>query len=637
MATSMDNQTPETNQKCPHDGAYPPDLLKQLHHDCPADLSFWCGSRILECARELEARCQVEGWDYYDKLHLNFRHYVEDAIRLCFPDVQVFWSTREKPIPAEMPEPDEGTRPGSRLLNEVIFDLNRHYHAHKLLHALAQFSVGRSHIFTITGKPEGATLTCHPMARRDANHERTAAWPIDIRFHGEPTIIDLCRDLCEDASDRGPSSRDALATAIRDHIEHWAEGATWPKDYFRDNLANDAEHALAEKIERDARQQPGRKLSFAERYVEAVKHIALISLYQENNAFSAMTYILAPTLSGESAASLVIYWPRIDGHGSEGEAPPHLLYLLQMILGQNATTILAKDREGRQAKRLAEARKVALSHYGHTLKHRLDVLSAFLDANAPGAVRLRADMLKDLTLILQLNSVDDRQELCEKLPERKRKRFLDIEGVDDALSELDLLGRVHVWADVLTRDEDVPVKDASGQVEKHVHCPVGLKLYDRISSATVGWQMTSMGQRARLKEPVFRELLFELLNNAWKYGDRRLRTVDGTAQVQISVWLDTVPMIIDGKTRPLLVLANVIQPAKVDDCPLIAESWTRWPDKGDIRYNGPGMALDLFRRLGLGDMYYRTRTRKSKLYLEVGISFAALAVDAGVAKEQAND
>lgn len=307
------------------------------------------------------------------------------------------------------------------------------------------------------------------------------------------------------------------------------------------------------------------------------------------------------------------------------------------INAHHSAVVDARKREMQAAGRLAEARKVALSHYGHTLKHRLDVLSAFLDANGPGAVRLRADMLKDLTLILQLNSVDDRPELCEKLPERKRKRFLDIEGVDDAIAELDLLGRIHVWADVLTRYEDVPVKDASGQVEKHVHCPVGLKLYDRISSATIGWQMTSMGQRARLKEPVFRELLFELLNNAWKYGDRRLRTVDGTAQVQISVWLDTVPMIIDGETRPLLVLANVIQPAKVDDCPLIAQTWSRWPDKGDIRYNGPGMALDLFRRLDLGDMYYRTRTRKGRLYLEVGISFAALAVNAGVAKEQAND
>lgn len=303
------------------------------------------------------------------------------------------------------------------------------------------------------------------------------------------------------------------------------------------------------------------------------------------------------------------------------------------------TPVLARVQEARsrEASLLAEARKVALSHYGHTLKHRLDPLSAFLDANAPGAVRLRADMLKDLTLILQLNSVDDRPELCEKLPERKRKRFMDIEGVDGAPAELDLLTRIHEWAQVLTREEYVPVKNASGQIEEHIHCPVGLKLLDRISSVSVGWQMTSMGQNTRLKEPVFRELLFELLNNAWKYGDRRLRTVDGKAQVQISVWLDTVPMIVDGETRPLLVLANVIQPAKVDDCPLIAQSWTRWPDKGDIRYNGPGMALDLFRRLHLGDMYYRTHTRKGKVYLEVGISFAALAVTAGVVKEQAND
>jgi len=629
----MDNQTPETNQKCPHDGAYPPDLLKQLHHDCPADLSFWCGSRILECARELEARCQVEGWDYYDKLYLNFRHYVEDAIRLCFPGVQVFWATREKPKPAEMPDPGKGTQPpGSRLLNEIIVDLNRRYHAHKLLHALAQFSVGRSHIFTITGRPEGATLTCHPMARRDANHERTAAWPIDIRFHGTLTVAELCRDLCKDASDKGPSSRDELATSIRNQIERWAEGATWPKDYFRDNLTNDIEYALAEKIERDARQQPGKKLSFAERYVEAVKHIALIALYQENNAFSAMTYILAPTLSGESAASLVIYWPRIDGHGSE--APPHLLYLLQMILGQNATTILAKDREGRQARRLAEARKVALSHYGHTLKHRLDVLNAFLDAEAPSAVRLRANMLKDLTLILQLNAVDDREELCERLPEQKRKRFMDLEGVEDAPSELDLLPRIQEWSEVLTREEDVPLRDVSGRIETRVRCPVQLKLFPRITSASIGWQMTSAGQDARLKEPVFRELLFELLNNIWKYGERvLLMGEDGNSYVQINVRVTKANIVVSGNTISLLVLANIIQPAKVGDCPLIAEQWKRWPDKGDIRYNGPGMALDLFRRLELGDMYHRTRTHNGKVILEVGMAFAELHLTSDLGKE----
>ncbi len=637
MTTSTGIRTKEEGKRsCPHRSAYPPELLERLHQDCPADLSFWCGSQILAQTRELEAQCQIDGSGYYERLHLRFRGIVEDSLRNCFPGVQVFWATREKPERQEMLSPGEGTRSGSGLVNEVTFDLNRDYHAHEFLAALAQFTVGRSHIFTISQQLTndrtsfGVRLTCHPLANRDGHFEQMTPWDIDIRFGGECSTAAFCDDLCHNAVAKGRAARAEITQNIKAQIGRWVADAEWPEEAFRTRLASQTDRKLADKMAHDAVERPNEGLD--SRYREAVEHLALIAIYQENNGFSAMTYVLAPTIEGASAASLVIYWPQA------GEKPLNLLLLLQLILGQNATTILAKDRESREARRLAEARKVALSHYGHTLKHRLDVLSAFLRANAPEAVRLRAMMLEDLTLILQLNAVDNREELCEGLPDRKRKRFMDIEGAEDTPSELDLLSRVWEWSDALTRDEEVPIRDEAGHIVARVTCPVRLKVFPRITRATVGWQMTSADDNTRLKEPVFRELLFELLNNIWKYGDRLMMTEeDGEPHVQINVRVTAAAVRVAGKIVPLLVLANIIHPAKAHDCRLVAQRWTRWPENGDFRYNGPGMALEIFHRLKLGDMYYRTRSNDNNLILEVGVSFVGLHILPDPAKGQDND
>jgi len=613
MTTSTDGRRPSgPPRRCPHEGAYAPELLEQLHHDCPADLSLWCAARILSQARELEAECQVRGWDYYEKLHSQFRAIIEESLLTCFGDVEVFWATREKPNIDEMPHaPRKGTRPGSMVVNEIIFDLNRNYHAHKLLSALAQFGVGRSHIFTIGRMPDGVRLTCHPMVTKDGSHRPVAAWEINVSLTGTCSVAQLCEHLCAIAEANGPDARQKIADEIRMQIDLGAADAVWPEQDFRNRLESPTERDLADKMDHEALTHPDR--GFARLYVEAVKHMALIALYEENNDFAAMTYLLAPTLHGESESSLVVYWPRLQGEG-----PLHLLYLLQMILGQNATAILAKDLEIQDAHRLAEARKMALGHLGHTLKHRLDTVQAFLDQHGQAGLSGHVRMLADLTVILELNMVDDREELLA-LEKRKRDRFLEYadEGSAQPLNLLDCI--MQDWPKLVAREQSYSDEG------KRLDAWCRLDMHSRIRSAQIGHALVDAdGRRCCLSEAVYRELLFELLLNVRRYGyvQRSLgETHNGTPVV--SVRCDLGAAEIGGRT--LLTLLNQVHPGKDLPSYLRSADWSRWP--AERKYDGPGMALELLRRLKMGDLFFRCQTLDTgEVLFSVGMDLLGLEI-----------
>lgn len=418
MPTSMDDRQPRrTGDRCPYESAYSPDLLKRHNRACPADLSLWCVNRILLRVRELETDCHVHGRDYYLELHSQFRRIVEESLSACFPLAQVFWATREKPKPNEMP-PAEG------IINETIFELNQDYHAHHLLSALSQFQVGRSHVFSICKTTTGGRLVCHPMGGNDDLHDEDRAWQVDLPMQQGLTVEALCAELRQRADSGTPQRRAEITERIKQQIDEWTRSVIWPDSDFRSHLLTASDRDLAHQIDEQAetRDEEG----WPAKFLEAAKHMALIALYQAHNDFAAMSYILAPTLHGESESSLVIYWPR-----STGEGPLHLLHLLQMVVGQNSTAILARDRESLDARRLAEARKMALGHLGHTLKHRLDTLKAFLDQHAHAGLGGHVQMLYDLTVILQLNTLDNRHELLSLEP-RKRDRFLEYAGQETA-------------------------------------------------------------------------------------------------------------------------------------------------------------------------------------------------------------
>ena len=264
---------------------------------------------------------------------------------------------------------------------------------------------------------------------------------------------------------------------------------------------------------------------------------------------------------------------------------------------------------------IAEARKMALGHYGHTLKHRIDVLSAFLDAHGTPAIKMHKEMLRDLSLILQLNTLDNRQELLERLPDEKAERFLDIEGHKNVEPSIDLIARIRDWKDLVSGEQKRLITDHNRAVNEERLCRVGLDITFSVTRAIIGLHLDanikSGTKKARLKEAVYRELLFELLNNAIIYG-KAVATYNPDRpmnyKIVVGMFIAKHILTIDGQDYDFLVIRNEINPKLIDSKAFIRSAinnheWQRWPGSG--RFDGPGMAVEIFRRLSLGDLYYK--------------------------------
>ena len=74
----------------------------------------------------------------------------------------------------------------------------------------------------------------------------------------------------------------------------------------------------------------------------------------------------------------------------------------------------------------------------------------------------------------------------------------------------------------------------------------------------------------------------------------------------------------ENRTIDVLSLTNEVQQSKIDTFPLKSPKWKRWPEHR--KYDGPGMAAELSRRLNIGDMYYRTTEIEDKFLFEVGVN-----------------
>ena len=292
-----------------------------------------------------------------------------------------------------------------------------------------------------------------------------------------------------------------------------------------------------------------------------------------------------------------------------------------------ATQVQDQAKKLEETEQVAEARKMSLGHYGHTLKHRLDTLNAFLAEHGTGAIALRSQMLRDLTLILQLNTVDNLDELLTHLPQRKQERFLDIEGKTNTSEFLDLTDRIPQWAGLVAGSRTFHIVDEEHGVCAETECPSELRLVQKAHTARIGLHLSIRDKGARLKEAIYRELLFELLTNAMRYGAYRSKRIPEVDQyiVHVTVQVSTERIRTEEGIAGLLVLANQVQAGRVKEFPMLADVWTRWPEAK--KYDGPGMAVSLFRRLGLGDMYYRTENRSGRLLFRVGLQFGGMEID----------
>ncbi len=298
-----------------------------------------------------------------------------------------------------------------------------------------------------------------------------------------------------------------------------------------------------------------------------------------------------------------------------------------------SSDIASSELQREEAHKVAEARKMALGHYGHTLKNRLDVLSSFLDEHGSPAIKMRKEMLRDLTLILQLNALDNREELLERLPSRKQERFLDIENTQGVQTEIDLIQCIREWRQLVGGQREFLIVDHEKRFQKEKKYEAELKINIEVEKAIIGLHLealTAQGKkRARLKEAIYRELVFELLHNSMRYGAYQARfNPEVCGNYHVSVWVtlsqELVPY--NGEQKHLLVLSNEVQPGKAID-PIIvkaqkSEGWYRWPESK--KYDGPGMSVDLFRRLELGDMFYRVEEIQGHIIYRVGLHFEGM-------------
>ena len=315
--------------------------------------------------------------------------------------------------------------------------------------------------------------------------------------------------------------------------------------------------------------------------------------------------------------------------------------LEELVQAEFLSMYLASSESHREeAHRIAEARKMALGHYGHTLKNRLDVLNAFLDIHGTPEIKLHKDMLRDLTLILQLNTLDNREELLERLPGRKIERFLDIEGQKGVEESIDLIARIRNWKDLVSGVRSRRITDPEHGVNADRYCHAELDIDFAVDHAFIGLHLeanTGSGKRkARLKEAIYREVLFELFNNAMRHGTYEA-TYDpgspGDYHMSVGMYICAGRHIVEEKIIHLLVICNEVQEGKAETSQIILEArkhtgWSRWPESK--KYDGPGMSVELLRRLGLGDMYYQveevsdeSENRKSLIY-RVGLYFEGM-------------
>ena len=297
-----------------------------------------------------------------------------------------------------------------------------------------------------------------------------------------------------------------------------------------------------------------------------------------------------------------------------------------------------KRLENQKKASRVDAIKLTIGHYGHTLKHRLDTLNAFLDQpDTPPLIRMRQCMLRDLTLILQLSAIDDREQLLEKTFDNKVDRFLEIEGTKKVPASINLVDSIKKWSSSFISTENmVMVVDKKRNIHEERLCEKSLDITTETSKIVIGFPMvvkTKHGAKhARFKNAIYRELIFELLSNVMRYGAYKTKfnpNAIGEYNVNVSLMIShcQISMSEIKNKIDLLVLSNIVQPEKSKDV-FIANTkqgtWHRWPE--EKKYDGPGMAVELFRRLKAGDMFYCIEKINGQTVFRVGLNFEGMKI-----------
>lgn len=285
---------------------------------------------------------------------------------------------------------------------------------------------------------------------------------------------------------------------------------------------------------------------------------------------------------------------------------------------------------------LAEARasERSLVHYGHTLAHRVAPITSFFNGEerVRDAAKASAHLVEHLSLVLQAHTLKNPDELFRQ-DAAKNGRFLTSE------SDLDLISHIN--------EIILPI------CSQNVCAQTGSTLSDKdiiYRYPQVNWAVSSASikrallndltkEDCRLHDAFFSQLLSEVLINCVRHAKHDLADYDGsTKSAPVLVNISHI----DDKDDSWLVVSNYTAeiPKKVlnklglgrdgymshPNGPSSTD-WVAWP--ADSENDGPGMAIALFRRMELGQLYVKyeaPRVAKGTGAFHVALSFNGLTV-----------
>jgi hypothetical protein len=278
---------------------------------CPSNLAIGCINDILEeISRLRSSEEQVE----------KFSNIIEQNLRRLYGvDVECFWALHEKSTEKEISrasaQEKKHDNPKNLVLNQALPLLNDKFHSVPFLEELVLNGIGSGHVFGIETDNEGIKFHAYSSISLKRSEKKdsyicTLKWPQGKTFS---YIIENCgANACDE---------DVLENVL-DYCSSWGDQTT----HLKKHLSEIIFQPLELNMEND-------NFSQTENIASACAHFALMMLYAENNHYHHVSYILAPTLRGDSHSSMVIFWPFIANQGSVG---PHMRFLLHMALGLNA-------------------------------------------------------------------------------------------------------------------------------------------------------------------------------------------------------------------------------------------------------------------------------------------------------------
>jgi len=286
--------------------------------------------------------------------------------------------------------------------------------------------------------------------------------------------------------------------------------------------------------------------------------------------------------------SIPIELDRIEGKYSEMR--------VQLVRRQISKRLLQLERER------VKAKESAIIHYGHTLGHRLSPILAYVEGNEDSRKRAKSNavFLRDLSLVLQANNLDSLDELYQH---PKKARFLDY---DEGGGEFDLVDRIRNEWQYLAESYQ-PVRVSAELSQERVM--TFIEFTGPLQSAKISYMLVDQinDRPCRPKEAFYSQLFSELLLNAVRYSGIPKNQIDlkeKTATIRVAVASQHVEH--NSAIAPVgcaaITLANKIGHKPLPPW-LSQTSWALWPS--DRENDGPGIAIALLRRLGLGELWHR--------------------------------